>query len=187
MDMEKIVASIEEALDKGCFLPALALTLTIPDICAQLDYPEIYHKKEEYDGHWGQGGAYAKWYDENIAKYETTGRNDFKDHINGRHCWKLRCGFLHNGEIDLDKCMRVENEEVKFTFISSEVSSYWTMGGISSISHTKVNGKKSITHIELDIVNFCSKILAVFKYSYLSNDAILKKLEQKQLHFIELA
>ena len=36
--LEKIEA-IEKALDNKSFLPALALALTLPDICGQIEYP----------------------------------------------------------------------------------------------------------------------------------------------------
>lgn len=38
--IEKIYA-IEHALECKCYLPALALALTLPDICGQIEYPRI--------------------------------------------------------------------------------------------------------------------------------------------------
>ncbi len=55
MKVDQIAIAIKNAIEKRCFLPALALSLVIPDICAQYDYPEIYNKKSEYNGHKGQG------------------------------------------------------------------------------------------------------------------------------------
>lgn len=45
MRMDKIATAIEDAIEKRCFLPALALSLVIPDICAKYDYPDIYEKR----------------------------------------------------------------------------------------------------------------------------------------------
>ena len=90
MRMNRIADAIEEAIEKRCFLPALALSLVIPDICAKYDYPDIYNKKAEYDGRKGQGAAYSRWYDDNIGNYDidpTTGIGL----LDGRSCWKLRC------------------------------------------------------------------------------------------------
>lgn len=39
--------------------------------------------------------------------------------------------------------------------------------------------------IELDIVNFCGKILAVLKHSYLSNDSFMKATENEALKYVE--
>ena len=41
--LEKINA-IRVALEKECYLPALALALTLPDICGQIEYPELIRK-----------------------------------------------------------------------------------------------------------------------------------------------
>ena len=37
--MLKIIEVIEDANSKNCSLPALALALTLPDICSQIEYP----------------------------------------------------------------------------------------------------------------------------------------------------
>ena len=42
MRMDIIATAIEDAIEKRCFLPALSLSLVIPDICAKYDYPDIY-------------------------------------------------------------------------------------------------------------------------------------------------
>ena len=96
MRLGKMVTAIEDAIEKRCFLPALALSLVIPDICAKYDYPEIYKNSN--------GKAYAKWYDENIGNYDIDPMTGV-GLIDGKSCWKLRCEFLHSGSIDLDNFM----------------------------------------------------------------------------------
>ena len=86
MRMDKIATAIEDAIEKRCFLPALALTLVIPDICAKYDYPDIYNKKAEYNGRKGQGAAYSKWYDENIGNYDISPLTGI-GLIDGFACW----------------------------------------------------------------------------------------------------
>lgn len=49
MRIDKIATAIEDAIKKRCFLPALAFSLVIPDICAKYDYPDIYNKQAEYN------------------------------------------------------------------------------------------------------------------------------------------
>lgn len=137
MRMDRIATAIEDAIDKKCFLPALALSLVIPDICAKYDYPDIYKKKAEYKGHKGQGAAYAKWYDECIAKADIdpiTGTGL----IDGKSCWKLRCDFLHSGTVDLDNFMSDNDKHITFKLTSSKCSDLIvTIGGCSSILNTK--------------------------------------------------
>ena len=44
----EIIKEIEKALDNEMFLSALALTLTLPDICGKAEYPELGNKPERY-------------------------------------------------------------------------------------------------------------------------------------------
>ena len=84
MRTERIAFAIEDAIEKRCFLPALALSLVIPDICAQYDYPDIYNKRG------CKGKAYAKWYNENIGNCDIDPLTGI-GLLDGRSCWKLRC------------------------------------------------------------------------------------------------
>lgn len=182
MRMKRIATAIEDAIEKRCFLPALALTLIIPDVCAKYDYPEIYKKQAYYNGHRGQGAAYAKWYDERIAKADIdpiTGTG----FIDGRSCWELRCEFLHSGTIDLDDFMSENDNHITFKLISSKDSNLIvTIGGCSSARYSEDMKNQDI---ELDIANFCGEILAVLRHSYLTNDSFMKATENKKLNYIE--
>lgn len=182
MRMDKIAFAIEDAIEKRCFLPALALSLVIPDVCAKYDYPEIYKGKEEYNGHKGQGAAYAKWYDECIGNYDADPLTKIKL-LDGRGCWKLRCEFLHSGSIELDDFMSVDDKHITFKLTSSQYSDLkWTIGGCSSIRYSE---DKKNQEIELDVVNLCGKILAVLRCSYLTDENFIKETESLALNYIE--
>lgn len=176
MKMDIIATAIEDAIEKRCFLPALALSLVIPDVCAQYDYPELYKQRG------GNGKAYAKWYDENIGNYDinpTTGIGLF----NGKSCWKLRCEFLHSGSIDLDDFMSIDDKHITFKLISSQYSDLkYMIGGFSNIIYSE---DKRNQYIELDIVNLCGKILAVLRHSYLTDDNFIKATENRALNYIK--
>ena len=76
--MEKRIQEARKCLDNGLYEAALALALTLPDICGQVEYPAI--KKV--------GERYTKWID------------DFK-HLESQDIYKLRCAFLHSGDQDI--------------------------------------------------------------------------------------
>lgn len=175
MRLGKMVTAIEDAIEKRCFLPALALSLVIPDICAKYDYPEIYKNSN--------GKAYAKWYDENIGNYDIDPMTGI-GLIDGKSCWKLRCEFLHSGSIDLDNFMSEKDEKhITFKLTSSQYSDLkYGIGGCSGIRYSE---DKNNLDIELDIVNLCGKILAVLKHSYLTDDNFIKVTENKALNYIE--
>lgn len=176
MKMDKIANAIEDAIEKRCFLPALALSLVIPDICAKYDYPEIYKQKG------GNGKAYAKWYDENIGNSDVDPITKI-GLLNGKGCWKLRCDFLHSGSIDLDGFMSVDDKNVTFKLTSSKYSNLkHTMGGCSGVAYSE---DKKEQDIELDIVNLCGKILAVLKCSYLTDDRFINETDNIALNYVE--
>lgn len=178
MKVDKIISSIEEALQKECFLPALALALVLPDICSKFDYPQIHCKKETYEGHTGQGAAYSKWYDVNIGDYNTNPVTNIKI-FDGWNCWKLRCGFLHDGSIDLEKEMNVRFKMTSSRYIEGAL-------GISGISYSLLDSGKAVPNIiDFDISQFCGQIISVVKNSYLNNKEFIGLTERRMLNYIE--
>lgn len=181
MRIDKIAIAIKDAIEKRCFLPALALSLVIPDICAQYDYPEIYNRQAEYNGHKGQGAAYAKWYDENIGNYDIDPLTGI-GLLDGKGCWKLRCEFLHSGSIDLDSVMSSDSRHITFKLISSKDSNLkLTLGGVSRVSYSRDMNNQ---YIEMDIVNFCGQILEVLKHSYLTNEKFISETNNLALNYV---
>ncbi|MDP2694408.1 MAG: hypothetical protein Q8O58_06035 [Gallionella sp.] len=77
--MEIILNEIDRALDAGLYYLAIAMALTIPDICAAL---------ESQNGE-TSGPKYKAWYTANLgAQYPN---------VTDADCWSLRCGVLHQG------------------------------------------------------------------------------------------
>ena len=185
MRMNVIIISIKDAINKKCFLPALALSLVVPDICAQYDYPEFFDKKKKvkYNGHTGQGAAYAKWYDENIGKYDISPKTGI-GLIDGWECWKLRCGFLHSASIDIDDKISTEETKKHLKIVSSKFSNFdYGIGGISGVEYTE--DKKDMV-IKIDIANLCGKILAVLEHSYLHDEDFINTTEKELLNHEEI-
>lgn len=60
--IDRIINDINKALDAEAYMAALALVLTLPDICGKVAYGETLRNKERY----------IKWYEDNIGKYEKT-------------------------------------------------------------------------------------------------------------------
>lgn len=94
---------------------ALALALTLPDICGGIAFPEIVKKYR--DGRImldrqkrptrDVGGQYIRWFDSFAAPYFKLDEADEKPYICGERCWQLRCEYLHqnkgfNNEDDID-------------------------------------------------------------------------------------
>lgn len=79
--MQTILSEIDRAIGAGFYYLALAMCLTLPDLCSALESP---------DGE-TSGPQYKKWCDEYLVKrLPPMTANDF---------WKLRCGVIHQGRL----------------------------------------------------------------------------------------
>ena len=80
--------AIKRLMDMGFFEEALTLSLLLPDICSQLEYPKIESGRSRYE----------KWYDENVDKYNIgeygKGGRTF-DCFNGYFMHNLRNRYVH--------------------------------------------------------------------------------------------
>ncbi len=88
--IEKIVNEIRKCLDNDFHLAALALALTLPDICGKAEYPSLR-----------TGDRYIRWYDENVGITEKPPEFAKSDtempYLSGEVVYSLRCQFLHQG------------------------------------------------------------------------------------------
>lgn len=91
------IKDIKCALESGAVLSALALSLVIPDICGKLENPNM-----------GVGARYKAWFNNYVKTFNMFGQTNspikIKCNMNqpfdSEVCYKLRCAFLHSGDID---------------------------------------------------------------------------------------
>lgn len=82
--VKELIREINYCLDNNCCMAALALALTLPDICGKALYPKS--KPSE---------RYVKWYDEHISKCESAVENTLK--VTGDLIYSLRNSIIHEG------------------------------------------------------------------------------------------
>lgn len=104
--LEKI-KEIDRAIGCGYYYGALALTLTLPDICGKVYCPELNGKNEK-------GERYRKWFDDFVAQVYMREPNwEFPNGsniaFNGCACYLLRCAYLHSGNYDL----KAQNKKIQ--------------------------------------------------------------------------
>ena len=86
------IADIRKSLNSGAYQSALALTLTLPNICRQVEYGNT---KSGTDG-------YPYWIDTYVDFSECyIGFGTEEAELNGKICYALRCSFLHCGNDDI--------------------------------------------------------------------------------------
>lgn len=100
------VREIELNIEDHRWQSALALALTLPDICGGIAYPEMVKKFRDgrvmFDRQKNPardvGSQYIKWFDDFAAVYFKLSPKDEKPYICGERCWQLRCEYLHQNK-----------------------------------------------------------------------------------------
>lgn len=142
---------IEKAIDNDAFISALALALTIPDVCGSRLFPKT-----------GVGKRYVKWFDEYVAaSYMQDPDNPMvcrdrngsrKDrYFCGDDCYALRCVFLHEGT----NVPHVEKGKTSFNAIQFHI---FALKGGDSISYVSDSNGMEYRKVDLDIPTFVSNL-----------------------------
>ena len=146
----RIIEEVQKCIENECYIAALTLALTIPDICGKAEYPDL-----------GTGERYKRWYDTHVGYTEYS--FGLSPYISGEVIYRLRNMMLHQGtpNIEVDKIRDVRNKVDKFTLTIADVID----GGASSYARDYDGTVKRRT-LEINIVNLCAKLCAVAKGHY---------------------
>ena len=160
--VDKIIDDINKSLDVEAYWAALALVLTLPDICAKAEYQNRYGNRERY----------VKWYDEHIGysekpSYET--KNDIEmPYLSGEVIYQLRCAVLHEGSATIKKD-KIEEERCKITKFVILVEKEKEFNVYSDVhKYENENGEEN-KEIYVSIRRLCMIITRVAKNYYNSN------------------
>lgn len=152
--IEKI-EEIKRALEHDCPYCALALALTLPDICSKVAFPDKTAPED-------RAKRYRDWFDKYVSnrflKKSIPGMQKEITYINGYAAYLLRCAFLHNGNYDL-LSMNPKIKIKKFIPFYTNDSSLFA-GMIYSLD-TDDN-----IEIEVDIKSLCMMICIAAKDYY---------------------
>lgn len=110
-----IVSDIKKALEKECYFSALALALTLPDICGKASYNYL-----------GVGERYKKWCKEFVCEMEKpiSPIGDDMPYMSEEVLYSLRNSFLHQGtpNIDINKITQERCKIDKFELILTDAN-----------------------------------------------------------------
>lgn len=142
---------------------ALALSLTLPDICGGIAFPEIVkhyrdgrvmldrQKKPTRD----VGGQYIRWFDSFAAPFFKLDESDEKAYICGERCWQLRCEYLHQNKGFIND----ENEETVRFHLGVNCGS-----SVCGFDTAQQNGDS--LDIRIDIEQFCLRMCSAARSFY---------------------
>ncbi len=124
--LQKIVGEIIKSLDNECYFAALALALTLPDICGKAEFPED-----------GVGDRYKKWCNQYVCESEkpASPHGDDMPYLSAETLYSLRNSLLHQGtpNVDGEKIHEERCKVDKFALIITDENS--VNGGTSRIAY----------------------------------------------------
>jgi hypothetical protein len=144
-ELDAILTEITKAIDAKLYYLAIAVALSLPDICACLECdPEkpIWATKEKYVG----------WCERNIA-------DRFKN-LDGEDLFRIRGGVLHQGHFEhpkskFDRIMFIApDSRIKAHDVVTHVAEGVSFGGIDA-KELRLSGDL----LQLDVVRFCESII----------------------------
>lgn len=113
------IKDIKDALINKSYLSALALSLTLPDICGQIEYPNLLKKNGERNIR----KQYVAWFDAWVNQYfaDNTGWTEDGSKANnpyftGEMCYSLSCSFLHAGNSNVKKWGEKEDTNFYYSY-----------------------------------------------------------------------
>lgn len=100
------VEEVEWNVEDSRWQSALALALTLPDICGGIAFPDLVKRyrngrivlDRQKNPARDVGGQYVGWFDTYAADFFKLSPEDTKPYISGERCWQLRCEYLHQNK-----------------------------------------------------------------------------------------
>ncbi|MDG1567624.1 hypothetical protein [Bacillus cereus] len=142
--MDNLIKEIMSNLENKNYLSALALTLILPDICGEIEYPKIKSGRERY----------AKWYNKHIYQFEIPEGMEELHKFNGDAVYQLRCNLLHDGSSDISEHMKEKHspkESENFVFeLTDTTTSFGKTWELEEDDHILV--------IKIGVDAFCRKV-----------------------------
>lgn len=134
--LEALLRDIEKALDSNLYYLALAVTLSLPDICVCLAC--------EPNKIWTNQKKYEAWCDQNIVPHF--------QRLTARDCYRLRCGVVHQGNFG-----RPDNRYDRIIFHPRPARGHKVMHEFVSRAGTVEANEIALT---LDLTTFCTIFIA---------------------------
>lgn len=170
-DVLDICSSVDDAVQKKCYLAALVLALTIPDIYGAVEYPDLSGEKNT-------GKRYRKWFNAKVQEYKCLSHPLDEDDckyptLDGYLCYLLRCKVLHSGVADIE----IPNLEFTLTIHERSRESPADSTGLWTTSWDDKTTKK----LNIDLVHLC---LALSNAGKTYVDGIIKTNDTDKLNRI---
>lgn len=143
------IHDIKRSLENGCYFSALALALTLPDICGMAEFPNETSV-----------ARYIEWYDKYLGIFMAQGKdlNGVENPwLSGEIIYNLRNTFLHTGSPNVmgDKVKEEANQIDRFILVLGDSTVIWDSTIAVDVGHGKVKFKAIIVDVTYLCKNIC--------------------------------
>ncbi len=181
------IKDINLALKNKSYLSALALSLTLPDICGKIEYPHFKDNR----GNRKVGKQYVAWFDNWVNQYYADNTGWTKDYtkaknpiFTGKMCYSLRCSFLHDGNSDIKDWSHKEDADFYYSYEFRLAVGGADSNGLSWVNQASNNLKiMKIKSVTVNIDKLCESICLAAENYYREKDPILFK--DHKINFID--
>lgn len=158
-----LIEDVGRAIEHECYFAALALALTLPDICGKAEHPELKVRER-----------YKKW----CQKYVCTihPKNDpysgDMPYLNEDVIYSLRCCFLHQGNPNIEITEKEEKyweDRCKVDHFKLEITDPDTPDGELSMVSYGAGMKISHREITVGVRDMCYRLCTAAKKYYEEN------------------
>lgn len=161
----KLIEDVERALERECYFAALALALTLPDICGKAEYPTE-------DKNWKR---YKNWCHEFVS--EKIPKDDpyvgDMPFMNEDILYSLRCSLLHQGNPNIgegENDRKHWDNRCNVDHFTLQITDYGSVEGISSNITYRANWEICNREIKLSIREICHRICLAAENYYANNN-----------------
>lgn len=165
----RIISEIYNSINNECYIAALTLALTLPDICGKAEYPDD-----------GNGARYKKWYKEFLSpQYPAGEAPEESPYPTEKEVYQLRCSMLHQASSEIDE--KILRERSSFSakngapvyILKKNKTRHGHLVFRACSSSIDENGSESICvneyRYEVDIETLCTSICKASQKYYESN------------------
>ena len=153
--VDRIIKEINTCLENKCYISALGMALTLPDICGKAKYPKEY-----------TGSRYRKWYKEYVESREIPSgpHSEKMPYLSSDIVYSLRNCLLHQGTpgVEGEKICEERCKVDKFILV---INDGVTSSGIS----WNDDGSIASRELEVDVRSLCGKLTRAAERYYYEN------------------
>ena len=135
--VDKIIESLKKSINCKNWYVSLIVALILPDIIGKVEY---YSEEKS-------SNRYINWFNKYVTSKDLSG-------LSGENCYALRCAYLHEGSMDIEKQSKSDGtiNSFYFTFPKSD----WIVNNNRLIS---IKGEKQHVKLQLQVDVFCKAII----------------------------